>query len=188
MRPLHMTFCYQSRHAHLSPATLNHCFTQLEPFVLLPAHMHAHTRTKNGVHFGLRQEQRGAVDLFITRLLLKSSASQVQKTWIDFLFFFFLENISSPREQKPVMRVGEKILVWLAILRDSNELMSIIGWRVETCIPVGTCETELLYSHCADSRATAMRRLYFQHWTADPRAPSSGLQKRCLSSTKTVLF
>lgn len=29
--PMHMTFCYQSRHARLSPTTLNHCFTQREP-------------------------------------------------------------------------------------------------------------------------------------------------------------
>lgn len=136
MGPLHMTFCYQSRHAHLSPATLNHCFTQLEPFLLLPAHMQARThthgkktkKTKTGVHFGLRQEQSGAVDLFsLTRtcLLLKSWASQVHKTSIDF-FSFGLKNLSSPQDQQPLIGVDEKILDWFAILRGYKELMLII--------------------------------------------------------------
>lgn len=165
-----MTFCYQSRHAHLSPATLNHCFTQLEPLCFcLHGRTHTHTTAhthKIEAHFGLRQEQSGAVDLFslsLTPPLLKSSASKVHKICIDFFLFFFclrqffrstrptfFSGLQDPLNLLPLCALFGKdwIIYDLERFRAPNEASWIVRVRVyvwftgSMCVPVSCVPDE----------------------------------------------
>lgn len=91
------------------------------------AHTHAHTHARTctqdkkspkiEVHFVLRQEQSGAVDVFsltLTRLLLKSSASQVHKTWIDFFVSFWSE--------KPFSSSGPTFYFYFFLVQDKQNI------------------------------------------------------------------